>query len=84
MNLREWSSNRHQVNQIIDFNGRASCDSVKVLGQNWNLDNDSVTLKTNILKSASPTKRNVIKELASVFAPLELVSPIVLKGKIFI
>ena len=47
MNLREWSSNSHQVNQIIDFNDRfndkASCDSVKVLGQNWNLYNDSAT-----------------------------------------
>ena len=62
MNLREWSSNSNQVNQIIDFNDRASCDSVKVLGQNWNLDDDSVTLKTNILESASPTKRNILKE----------------------
>ena len=86
MNLREWSSNSHQVNQIIDFNDRASSDSVKVLGHNWNLENDSITLKrsTNILESASPTKRNVLKELASVFDPLGLVSPIVLKGKIFI
>ena len=86
MNLREWSSNSHQVNQIIDFNDRASCDSVKVLGHNWNLENNSITLKrsTNILESASPTKRNVLKELASVFDPLGLVSPIVLKGKIFI
>ena len=34
MNLREWLSNIHQVNQIIDFHDRASCDSVKVLGHN--------------------------------------------------
>ena len=54
----------HQVNRIIDFNERASYDSVKVLGQNWNLVNDSFALKmsTNILESASSTKRNVLKE----------------------
>ena len=84
IDLREWSSNSHQVNQISDFNDRASCDSVKVIGHNWNLENDLVTLETNILESASPTKRNVLKELSSMFDPLELVSPIVLKGKIFI
>ena len=64
MSLREWPSNSHQVNRIIDFNDRASCDSVKVVGHNWNLENDSFALKrsTNILESASSTKRNVLKE----------------------
>ena len=60
MNLRDWSSNSHHVNQVIDFNDRASCDLVKVLGHNWNLEIDPMTLKmsTNILESASPKKRN--------------------------
>ena len=64
MSLRKWSSNSHQVNRIIDFNKRASYDSVKVLGHNWNLEKDSFALKrsTNILESASSTKRNVLKE----------------------
>ena len=86
MNLRDWSSNSHQVNQVIDFNGRASCDLAKVLCHNWNLEIVSITLKrsTNILESASPTKRYVFKELASVFDPLGLESTIVLKGTIFI
>ena len=72
MNLREWSSNSHQVNQIINFNDRASCDPVKVLGRPWNLEYDSIALKrsANILESASPTGRIELKELASVFDPL--------------
>ena len=86
MNFLEWSSNSHQVNQVIDFSDRASCDPLKVLGHTWNLENDSIALKrlANILESASPTKQNVLKELASVFDPFGLVSPVVLKGKIFI
>ena len=86
MNFREWSSNSHQVNQIIDFNDRASSDPVKVLGHTWNLENETITLKRsdNILETARPTKRNVLKELASVFDPLGLVSPVVLKGKVFL
>ena len=64
----------------------ASYDSVKVLGHNWNLQNDSFALKRsiNILESASLTKRYVLKELISVFGPLGLVLPSVLKEKIFI
>ena len=86
MNLRDWSSNSHHVNLVIDFNDRASCDLVKVLGHNWNLEIDSMTLKrsTYILESASPTIRIVLKELASVFDPLGLESPIVLKGLLYI
>ena len=49
MNLKEWSSNSHQVNQIIDFNDRASCDPVKVLGHTWNLEHDSIALKRSVI-----------------------------------
>ena len=86
MNLREWSTNSQQVNQIIDFKDRASCDNVKVLGYTWNVENDCIGLKgpTSALESASPTKRNVLREFASVFDPMGLVSPVVLKGKLFI
>lgn len=56
-----------------------TCDSVKVLGHTWNVESDTISLKSQGL-----TKRNVLKELASVFDPLGLVSPVLLKGKLFI
>lgn len=54
-----------------------TCDSVKVLGHTWNVESDTISLKktTYILKSQGLTKRNVLKELASVFDPLGLVCP---------
>ena len=86
MNLREWSSNSRVLNHIFEFSDRAGCDSVKVLGHTWNVESDSISLKepTNILKSQNLSKRNVLKELSSVFDPLGLISPLLLKGKLFL
>ena len=86
MNLREWISNDSQVNQFILSEDRASCDSVKVLGHTWNIKNDSLSLKKPAIakESSEPTKRSVLKEIASVFDPLGLFSPVLLKGKVFL
>ena len=67
MNLREWSTNSQQVNQINDFKDRASCDNVKVLGYTWNVENDCIGLKgpASVLESATPTKRNVLRMFAA-------------------
>lgn len=86
MNLREWISNDHQVNQIIKNEDLAVRDSVKVLGHTWNIETDSISLKkVNILpESNGVTKRSVLKELSSVFDPLGLFSPVLLKGKLLL
>ena len=71
---------------FFEFNVRASCNSVKVLGNTWNVESDFISLKkpAHTLESHNLTKRNVLKELASGFDPLGLFSPILLKGKIFL
>ena len=50
------------------------------------MESDSISLtKPKIpLESIHPPKRNVLKEIAAVFDPLGLVSPILLKGKVFL
>ena len=86
MNLREWISNDSFVNQFIANEDRASCDSVKVLGHTWNIQSDSLALKKPSLVNGStkPTKRSVLREIASVFDPLGLFSPVLLQGKVFL
>ena len=86
MNLREWISNNSEVNKVIDSVDSVCCDTVKVLGHNWVMESDSISLtKPNIpLESTHPTKRSVLKEIAAVFDPLGLFSPILLKGKVFL
>ena len=86
MNLGEWISNDSFVNQFIANEDRASCDSVKVLGHTWNIQSDSLALKKPSLVNGStkPTKRSVLREIASVFDPLGLFSPVLLQGKVFL
>ena len=86
MNLREWISSNAEVNKVIDSVDSVCCESVKVLGHKWLIDSDLISLaKPNIpLVSTHPTKRSVLKEIAAIFDPLGLFSPILLKGKVFL
>lgn len=86
MNLREWTSNNYQVNQFIENEDRAIGESVKVLGHTWTVESDSISLKKSniVLESRHFTKRSVLTELASVFDPLGLFSPVLLRGKLFL
>ena len=86
MNLREWISSDQQMNEIIQREDLAIHDSVKVLGHTWNIETDSISLKrlNTMSESNEVTKRNVLKEISSVFDPLGLFSPVVLKGKVLL
>ena len=85
MNLREWISNDNQLNQFFANQDRTNFDSVKVLGT-WTIENDSLSLmKSHVsVKSKNPTKRSLLREIASVFDPLCLFSPVLLNGKVLI
>ncbi|MCG8078471.1 MAG: hypothetical protein JAY75_19800, partial [Candidatus Thiodiazotropha taylori] len=86
MNLREWISSNSEVNKVIDSADSVCCDAVKVLGHTWHIESDSISMtKPNMLfESTSASKRNILKEIASVFDPLGLCSPVILKGKVLL
>ena len=85
MNLREWVLNHSQVNQIIE-RGHGNLESTKVLGHTWTIGSDTISLKrsNSQLEQTQLMKRNVLKETASVFDPLGLFSPVLLRGKLFL
>jgi hypothetical protein len=53
----------------------------KALGIHWNLKEDALTFTFDV-KDKSPTKRNVLSMVASVFDPLGLVAAAVLPGRL--
>ena len=86
LNLREWSSNSDEVNEFIPPEDRSASQVVKVLGHEWNVQTDSISLKpTNVsTQEQEPTKRSVLKTVASVFDPQGLFSPVLLRGKVML
>jgi hypothetical protein len=86
MNLREWLSNSDEVNTCIAPEDRAESKEMQVLGHNWNSQSDTLSVKvTNRLtENEVPTKRSILKHVASVFDPMGLFAPVTLKGKLLL
>ena len=89
MPLQSWISNSEEFNEGINVD----CENtvVNVLGVNWNVTDDKLSIKSSqyvcmneCVHSHSLTKRQVVSIVSSVFDPLGLVSPLWIKGKIFI
>ncbi|XP_063387705.1 uncharacterized protein LOC134673635 [Cydia fagiglandana] len=82
MNLREWSSNSKDfLNQIQDV---APETTVKTLGLNWDLKEDSLQLRAKVNKNNEITKRGILKTIAAIYDPCGFSVPIVLPAKLLL
>ena len=86
-NLRKFRSNSSELENLVatEMNENIS-DEKKVLGIYWDKSSDTfyfdlaeIVHKFHVF----PTKRQVIQALASIFDPLGLINPIIVKLKIF-
>lgn len=86
MNLREWLSNSDMVNEIIPMEDRSKQRVISVLGHIWNSKKDTIAVKPRkVLKNYQEiSKRSILKEIKSVFDPLGLFSPIILRGMLLL
>ena len=57
-------------------------NEIKIFGMFWNKEKDNISVVKPIPKEKRPTKRNILSELASVYNPIDLISPSHLIGKI--
>lgn len=86
--LRKWRTNNAELRKRI--NGVSECKSSreKILGLLWNDDTDELIFDfTELLETAktlAPTKRNVLKIIASFYDPLGLLQPMVSSMKILL
>ena len=86
MNLCDWMCNNEQVLAEIPTNDRSNEEKINVLGLTWYAKDDQFSIPFNTIANTLSclTKRVVLKQIASVYDPLGLYSPVTLKGKLFL
>ena len=93
MEARKWVSNSKQVMEAIPEEHRTSelvirdegQPVTKTLGISWFSEEDTLSIPAPVMSaSVSVTKRNVLKKIATVFDPLGLISPAIIKGKMLL
>ena len=84
MNLREWASNLKKFTEFIPESDRATRLKQKVLGVNWSLLDDTLSVPASSNSEAKPvlTKREILQHISSVFDPLGYFTPVILKAKL--
>ncbi|XP_075167640.1 uncharacterized protein LOC142239748 [Haematobia irritans] len=91
-NLRKWSANHIQLlHNIPECDQEVSLDFTtedtnytKTLGLAWLPKADQLKVKVNLTPIRSVTKRTVTSDLAHIFDPLGLLSPVVVRAKMFV
>ena len=68
MNLREWASNSEELLSFIPASDRADQSILKVLGLNWNLKNDTLSIPgvSDHKIGSAHTKREALKIVGSI------------------
>lgn len=86
MNLREWVTNSDGIRLVLAEDDKSVGDTTEVLGYLWDSKNDSLALnKASVLtEDLKLTKRNVLKQVASIFDPLGLFSPVTMRRKVLL
>ncbi|XP_037932583.1 uncharacterized protein LOC119667365 [Teleopsis dalmanni] len=89
--LRKWCANHTSLLQGIPHDDlevnldlENNNDTTKTLGLSWCPKSDSLCVKVKLEPVCSTTKRSATSDLARLFDPLGLLSPVVVMAKIFI
>ena len=84
-NLRKFESNRKELENLINEQNFQPLSTTKVLDLNWNKENDIITFDLSKLTDTktTPTKREILRLIASIFDPLSIISPVMVRCKIF-
>ena len=84
MNLRDWTSNSKEVLDKIPLYDQANRSKMKILGLLWHVEEDNMTVTYHVGNNLTLSKRTVLSEIASIYDPLGLFSPVTLHGKLFL
>ena len=84
-NLRKFESNSTELDNLVKPERPGTEDDTKILGLTWNKLNDQFIFSFQHLLPLAvdiPTKRELIRFLASIYDPLGLLNPYIVKLKI--
>lgn len=85
MNLREWASNSKEFIDFVPESDRVTRPNQKVLGINWNLLDDTVSVPvSSYTETKVLSKREILQRVSSIFDPLGYFTPVVLKAKLLL
>ncbi|XP_076384167.1 uncharacterized protein LOC143262186 [Megalopta genalis] len=91
LNIRQWASNHPALLQGLaeeNLNKRpqlGESSTIKTLGVVWNSSDDSISYAVTTSKSIGPiTKRSISSEIAKIYDPLGLLSPVIIVAKILL
>ena len=84
--LHKWVSNHSDL--LTDVNPQSNHiqidgdESVKALGLFWNPHNDTFYYRINAIVDTKATKRSILSEIARLFDPIGILSPVILLAKV--
>ncbi|KHJ94999.1 Pao retrotransposon peptidase [Oesophagostomum dentatum] len=85
MNLRDYLSNRAEVNNKIEECDRATTMNMKVLGIDWNAIEDTISFTCNERTSTKTSKRTVLSQINGFcYDPLGMLTPLMTAAKVFL
>ena len=89
MPLRDWATNSPALTKLIQADtGKQNPfeDLQNVLGINWSIKSDTLSLKSleSCESQTKLTKRIILSRVSSLFDPLGLATPLTIKGKLLI
>ena len=84
MNLRGWMSNSQEVLNEMPLCDRANRENMNVIGLTWFVKEDLLAMISQIRDENTLIKRTVLRQIASIYDPLGLYSPVTLRGKLFL
>ncbi|XP_070855415.1 uncharacterized protein [Drosophila suzukii] len=86
MELGKWVSNSSRVVDrsyaSTEVQGKGSNSTAKVLGIHWDPEEDMLSYKVCLTTNPHNTKRQVLSDVARIFDPLGILSPVVVQFKI--
>ncbi|XGW18236.1 hypothetical protein V3C99_002673 [Haemonchus contortus] len=84
VNLRRYLTNNEKVNKDIPSQDKSMHSVTKVLGVCWDAVKDHLILNSQLASHSAITKPTISEHIASIYDPMEWLTPLTLRGKLFL